>query len=132
MSTPLPIMVGLTADFHAHLAKGELQLQQCSDCKTFRHLPRYMCPSCHSDKWTWQRVSGEGEVFSWTTTMRPLHPAFVELPMTIVTVTLAEGPRLLGIIKGVAAEDMRVGMPVVVEPEIVSEGIGVPRFRPKR
>jgi uncharacterized protein len=126
---PLPVMTDLTAEFYGHLAGGTLHLQQCTACGTFRHLPRYLCPSCHGDGWAWQACSGRGEVLSWTTTMRPLHPAFTDLPMTLVTVTMAEGPRVLGRLVDVAPEELRAGMPVVIAPKTVAEGLAIPEFR---
>lgn len=127
---PLPIMADLTAEFYGHLATGTLHLQRCTTCGTFRHLPRYLCPACHGDGWEWQACSGRGEVLSWTTTMRPLHPAFVDLPMTLVTATMAEGPRILGRLVDIAPDAVSAGLAVVIVPRTVGEGIAIPEFRP--
>jgi uncharacterized OB-fold protein len=132
MNAPLPIMTDLTAQFYGHLATGTLHLQRCGTCGLFRHLPRYLCAACYSQDWAWAPCSGEGAVVSWTTTMRSLHPAFVDLPMTLVTVAMAEGPRILGQLDGAAPEAIRSELPVVIAPLPLANGIAIPRFRPHR
>ena len=50
------------------LRTGELRLQRCADCGTWRHPPRHRCASCGSLAWTWEPVAGRGRMFSWTIT----------------------------------------------------------------
>ena len=38
----VPSPDGLTAEFYAHLAGGELRLQRCDDCERWRHPPRIL------------------------------------------------------------------------------------------
>ena len=78
-------------------AKGELLIQRCASCGTLRHYPRLLCDQCYSDEASWTVASGLGTIHSWTVTHHAFHPAFIaELPYTIVTVDLEEGPRALG------------------------------------
>ena len=42
---PRPVSI-LDAEFWDHCANGVLAFQRCSDCGTWRHIPRFMCASC--------------------------------------------------------------------------------------
>jgi uncharacterized OB-fold protein len=124
----LPAPIGLNAELYAHWARGELRLQHCSDCNTWRHPPRYLCANCGSDRYTWDRCTGRGRVFSWTITHRAVDPAF-EPPYAIVVVELTEGPRLVGTPAGLEAADLALDLEVVVELEPVSDAIALVAFR---
>ncbi len=78
-------------------AEGRLLLQCCKACGKLRHYPRLLCDACYSDAVEWKQAGGGGRIHSWTVAHHPFHPAFVdELPYTLVTVDLDEGPRALG------------------------------------
>ena len=62
----LPSTVGLNGEFYAFLAHGELRLQRCTACGTWRHPPRYRCAHCGSHRVAWEPASGRGRVYSWT------------------------------------------------------------------
>ena len=67
---------GPNAEFYRWAARGELRLQRCADCGTWRHPPRHRCAACGSRASTWEPVSGRGRIFSWTVTHQALDPAF--------------------------------------------------------
>ena len=73
---PLPVLEGLSGEFYAWCRQGELRFQRCTDCGTFRHVPRELCAQCNSFAWEWARSSGRGTVYTWTVVQRALHPAF--------------------------------------------------------
>ncbi len=125
----LPSPVGLNADFYAFCARGELRLQRCTACRTWRHPPRFRCASCGSDAFTWEPVSGRGRVFTWTVTHRPIDPAFTP-PYAVVIAELEEGPRLVGNLRGMEPGELALGLPIVVEIEPASDSIGLLWFRP--
>jgi uncharacterized protein len=125
----IPSPIGVNAELYAFWAKGELRLQRCADCQTWRHPPRYRCAACGSAEVTWDLASGRGRVFSWTITHRAVDPAF-EPPYAIVVVELEEGPRLVGSPAGIEPADLRLDLPVAVELEPVSETVALVSFRP--
>jgi uncharacterized OB-fold protein len=125
----LPNPIGLNAELYAHWARGELRLQRCRDCNTWRHPPRYLCANCGSARFTWELTAGRGKVFSWTITHRAVDPAF-EPPYAIVVVELTEGPRLVGSLAGLDPADLALDLEVVVELEPVSDTIALVSFRP--
>ncbi|WP_209121004.1 Zn-ribbon domain-containing OB-fold protein [Alkalihalobacillus sp. BA299] len=75
----------------------ELRIQACDDCGKQWFPPVHSCPYCASEKWKWVNASGVGSVYSWVVYHRAFHPAFKDdLPYTVLTVKLAEGPRIVG------------------------------------
>ncbi len=94
---------------------GRLKLQRCTACGTVRHYPQLVCANCYSLGVEWIDASGHGTVHSWTVAHHAFHPAFkAELPYTLVTVDLAEGPRALGRLDPASQARLRIGLPVTV------------------
>lgn len=78
-------------------ANGQLLIQKCGSCSALRHYPRLICDQCYSNATEWIVASGRGSIHSWTIVHHAFHPAFKdELPYTLVTVDLDEGPRAIG------------------------------------
>lgn len=70
--------------------------------------PRVAAPQTGATDLQWVPASGKGVVYA-TTTMRPRPP---EPPYNVSLIELAEGPRMMSRVEGVAAENVRIGMPV--------------------
>jgi len=127
---PLPVLEGLTAQFYDWCKQGELRFQRCTDCSTWRHVPREMCADCGSWSWEWARSSGRGTVFTWTTAARALHPAFKDsAPYAPVVVEMEEGVRLLSQVIDVAPDALLIGMPVEVTFDPVTDEVTLPKFK---
>lgn len=129
VAPPLPRLTGLTGEWYGWLKQGELRFQRCGRCARWRHLPRVLCPECASGEWSWERSSGQGTVYTWSTTHRPLHPAFCETPYAQVVVELEEGPRVLSSVTDVAPCDLEIGMPVQVVFDAIAANVTVANFR---
>jgi uncharacterized OB-fold protein len=122
----------LKAEFWEHCAEERLCFQRCGECGTWRHLPRYLCASCHSGNWEWAESCGRGVIFSWTVTHRPMHPAFTpSLPFAAVIVELEEQIRMVSGVRGIANEDLALDLPVEVIFERVASDMSLPFFRPR-
>ena len=124
----LPNPMGPSAELYAFWARGELRLQRCAACGEWRHPPRFRCAACGSDAVTWDLASGRAHVFSWTITHRSVDPAF-EPPYAIVVAELEEGPRLVGNLAGIANDELRLDLPVVVALEPASDTVALITFR---
>ena len=121
----------LFRSFWQACARGELAIQRCDACRRLRHYPQPRCPHCRSDRWSWQPVSGRGEVYSYAVCHRAFHPAFAgAVPYVVATVELEEGVRMVADLADVAPEEVRIGMPVRVCFEPLDDEIALPRFRP--
>ena len=70
-------------------------------------------PHCLSSNLTWQDISGEGTLYSYTVAQQPTAPQFSgEEPQLIGVVELKEGVRLNTVMVNVSPEDLEVGMRV--------------------
>lgn len=127
---PLPRLRGLTGEWYGWLAQGELRFQRCS-CGRWRHPPRELCPDCAGGDWAWEPSSGRGVVFTWSTTHRPLHPAFTDTPFAQVVVELEEGPRVVTSVVDLPVGELRIGLEVEVVLDEVADGVTLARFRPR-
>ncbi len=129
---PLPRVDEEGRGYWEGLVRHELWFQRCRDCGTSRFPPRAVCPACLSSATEWVRASGRGTVYSFTVTYQNQAPGFREsLPYVLAVVELAEGPRLMTNVVGCAPDAVRVGMPVVVEYEDVTEEVTLATFRPE-
>lgn len=110
---PLPHPTATSQPYWDGLRCGEVRLQQCDDCHAWIFFPREHCPSCASHRLTWRRVSGEGEVYTYTVARVPTLPEFTdEMPQLLAVVRLDEGPHINTTLVGVSAEAVQVGMRV--------------------
>lgn len=134
-STPivrLPVLRGYTKEFYDWCHQRELRFQRCQSCGTWRHPPRPMCGSCHSLQWEWAPTGGKGKVHCWTVVYQALDPAFAQdVPYAAVVVELDEGPRLATWVTGIAPDELRVGMPVEVWFDDISDEVTLPKFKPQ-
>lgn len=127
---PLP-QPGLdNAPFYEAARRGELRFQRCSDCETFRHYPRPICPACQSQRYTWELSTGRGVVYTWTIVHGPTLPAFQDqLPYNIVDVLLDEGVHFQSQVLDCPPAEIHAGMPVQAVFVPVSEDITLVKFR---
>ena len=124
----IPQPVGLNADFYAHAATGRLHFQRCTACAKWRHPPRFLCPACGSDEWSWQPSSARGRVFSWTVTHRAIDPAF-EPPYAVVVVETDEGVRVVGNLRDADPAALALDLPVEIELQPVDDAVALLAFR---
>jgi uncharacterized OB-fold protein len=92
-----------------------------------------VCRSCLSEALSPTAVSGRGVVYSYTTTMRPFHPYFVDkVPYVVATITLEEQPDLQFVSNLVDCTEtqIRIGMPVRVSFRESWPGVQLPLFVP--
>ena len=61
------------------------------------------------------------------------HPGFAdEMPYNVAMVDLDEGVRMITNIVGLPDDELRVGLPLVVTFERISDELALPKFRPSR
>lgn len=127
---PLPRIDEETRGFWEACARHELYVQRCRGCETFRHPPRALCPACLSSTVEWVRASGRGTVYSFTVTYQNQAPGFRErLPYVLAVVELEEGVRLMTNVIVCAPDAVRIGMPVEVAWEDVTDEVTLPAFK---
>jgi uncharacterized OB-fold protein/acyl dehydratase len=109
--------------------RGELLIQQCSDCGKLRHPPRPMCGSCQSTHWIGTRSAGRGTVYSYVVMRHPPIPGY-DYPLPIAVIDLEEGTRIVSNVVGCKPEEVHIGMKVQLSIENVDEELKLPLFRP--
>lgn len=128
---PLPHIDEVSRPYWDAAKRHELLLQKCEECGHYRYPQGETCPACLSDRLEWVKVSGRGSVYTWTVFHQVYHPAFKEdVPYAVVAVELEEGPRIITNLVDCKIGDIKVGMPVEVVFDDVTEEITLPKFRP--
>ena len=127
---PLPTLAGLAGEFYGWCKRHELRFQRCKACGAWRHVPRELCAACGSWDWEWAPSSGRGRVYTWTVTVRAMHPAFQHaVPYAPVVVEMEEGVRILSRVTDCPPDALEVGMPVTVAFDDVTPDVTLPTFR---
>jgi len=109
---------------------GELRVQRCASCDALRHPPGPMCPACGTaSAGAYVVAAGTGEVYSYVVHHHPPVPG-KELPIVVALVALPEGTRMVGELRGVAPDEVRVGMPVQVMYDRIDDELTLPVWWP--
>jgi len=126
----LPLMEGTTGEFYQHCKNHELRFQRCTQCGTWRHVPRDMCAQCGSWAWEWAKSSGRGKLYTWTVVTFPMHPGFAEeVPYAVTLIEMEEGPRIVSRVIDVLPKDLRKDMSVEVIFDEVTHEVTLPKFK---
>ncbi|MGE4239049.1 Zn-ribbon domain-containing OB-fold protein [Ramlibacter sp.] len=112
------------------LKEGRYLIQQCGECGTRRHYPRPVCARCFSLEFDWIAASGRGTVHSWTVTHQVFDASVAgQTPYVLATVDLEEGVRMLGRLHDADAGALRIGTPVRMTFDKVSDELTVAGLR---
>ena len=129
LPTPQP-----ESDFYWQKAREhELWLRRCDDCGKAYFYPRDICPDCFSRNTSWVQSSGRGTVYTFAIVRRSPHPAFhADIPYVVAIVELEDGVRVPTNLVEVEPDPakVKVGMPVVVTFDDVTEEMTLPKFKP--
>jgi hypothetical protein len=127
---PRPAPTPVSQPFWDALRDERVDLQRCDDCGRWVHYPRSRCPSCLSDRLTWNAVEGLGSVYTFTVAEQPTAPPFAdEVPQLLAIVELAEGVRMSTTLVDVDPAAIAIGMPVVAVFDHGDDGVTLLRFR---
>ena len=130
---PLPVSQP-ESDYYWQSAKdGKLVLQKCSDCREAQFFPRVFCTHCGSRAVEWVEASGRATLFTFAIVHQAPHPGFAgDVPYVTAIVELEEGAKMPTQIVGVTPEpeSLRIGMPLEVVFDAVTEDVTLPKFRP--
>src|SRR5487761_2064723 len=100
---------GAAAVYQAALNEGRFIIQRCNDCAKHVFYPREVCPHCSGTRLDWEEAKGMGSVYS-TTTVRRKPDAGGDYNVALIE--LAEGVRMMSCVRGVAPDEVRIGMRV--------------------
>lgn len=117
-------------EFFEATARGELRFQRCSDCQTWRHYPRPVCPECQSPRFSWELSSGRGRIYTWSVVHGPTLPAFRDdLPYNVVDVLMEEGVHFQSQLLDCPADEITADMQVEAVFVPLDEEITLIKFR---
>ena len=121
-----------TDRFWSGVRQGVLDVPRCDDCGALIWYPRAQCPQCMSSSLTWERLSGLGQVYSFTVNRRGQGTYRGSPPFVIAYVELDEGPRVMCHVVGVDVDAVRIGDRVrqARSPEAEPGGRDLLRFEP--
>jgi hypothetical protein len=89
-------VTAIVSAFRDSLARGQLIVQKCNECSKLNMYPRYACPFCQSENLGWQKVSGRGQLHSFTVLRLGAPQGFEsDLPYALGVIKLEEGVQLL-------------------------------------
>jgi uncharacterized protein len=107
------------AQWRAALSEGEFLLQRSRSSGEFCFPPRVFAPGTGADDLEWVQASGSGTIYS-VTLISPKPPAD---PYAVVLVDLAEGPRVMSRVEGLAPDAVTIGLAVQAR---VAQGVDGP------
>lgn len=128
---PIPTITPEMKPFYDAAKRHQLVVQRCRQCGAHRFPAREICSDCLSRDAEWAQVGGEGEVFSYNVMHQVYHPGFAdEVPYAVVVVKLKEGAKMNSNLVGVRPDTIKIGMPVKVVFEDVTDEVTLPKFAP--
>jgi len=103
------------SSFYKFVSEKQLMAAKCNECGTVLLPPKPMCTNCLSTNLKWIELEGSGKLLSYTV----IHIAPTQFqslaPYGVGIVELKNGLRLLGMIRGVGLEKIKVGMELKVD-----------------
>jgi uncharacterized OB-fold protein len=103
--------------FYKFVKEKKIMGAQCNKCGTTILPPRPMCPKCFSQDLKWKEIPKEGKLLTYTV-IHVCPQQFQPLaPYAVGVVELADGAHLPGMIKGVAMDQIKIGMKLAVDFE---------------
>ena len=126
--TPKPRITPTGRPFWEALARNEVAIQRCGDCGHYVFHPRVICPDCASRQLSWETVSGNGVLYTYTVTEPGKGKRGGDI---LAIVELAEGVRMATTLVGIDPDAVQIGMPVA--PAFDNEtfdDVTLLRFRP--
>ena len=125
---PTPRLDTLNKPFWAAAREGKLLLQHCPACGDTRFPPGPVCPKCLAGDQDWIESSGKGTLESWIDMHRAYWDGFKDdLPYRVCLIRLEEGPVVVSNLTD-RTENLRMGAPVKVVFDTVSEDLTLPKF----
>ncbi len=133
VTKPLPVPDQVSAPFWEAANRGVLAIQHCEACEYYIHPPEALCPRCQTPDLEFREVSGRARLYTHTVVRDNVTQGFAkDEPYVIGIIELFEQERLVLVanVVNVAPGDVRIGMPLRVTFERLTETIALPQFEP--
>ncbi len=131
---PLPSVDYDIKPFWDACKEHKFKLCHCKECGTW-YFPWTSCRNHpirpRLSNMEWAEASGRGKVFTFNVHEAAFNPAFKDdVPYVFALIELDEGPMFGSNIIGCDPYEVKVGMPVEVVFEDITEAYTLPKFRP--
>lgn len=127
---PLPDTTDGSQPFWDACRRHELVMQECAACGHRRWPIGPACTQCLSPNFTWVKVKGTGEVWSWIVYHQAFNQAFADdVPYNVALIRMDEGHTMISNIVGRDSSDIRIGQRVEVIFDDIDDNVSIPRFR---
>jgi len=107
MAEPAPFTI---EQFYKNINQGKLLGAKCRKCGKVHLPPKIVCTDCFSKDFEWIEIPRSGELLTYTV----IHVAPAQFqsmaPYAVGIVQLDNGSKLPGMIRGVALEQIKIGM----------------------
>ena len=117
-----------TEAFWQGIEERELRLQYCPDTEQFQHYPRPVSIYTGKRNLEWRKVAGTGTVYACTIVRVPGPGLDGRLPLSVVTVELDEGVRILGNVLNADPVTVAIGQRVELAWDTIGEDTAYPAF----
>ncbi|MGQ9530119.1 MAG: Zn-ribbon domain-containing OB-fold protein [Candidatus Bathycorpusculaceae bacterium] len=112
MSGQAPLTV---EQFYKYILQGKLMGGKCKKCGKIHLPPRPLCNNCLSTNFEWIELPKNGKLLTYTI-IHVAPPQFQGMaPYAVGIVQLENGVKLLGMIRGIALEQIKIGMPLTID-----------------
>ena len=130
-SRPLPAVTPWNEHFWRGGEHDRLQLNRCTDCRSWLHPPKPACTECGSMNVGVDATSGLATVAAYTVNHQQWFPGF-DPPYVVAIVELDDDPsvRLTTNLVNCAIDDVAIGMPVQVTFDH-QDDVWIPLFEPR-
>jgi len=131
---PLPKPDPVTKPFWDSVKEHAIKIQRGKTSGRYVFYPRAMMPGDLEEELEWVSVSGRGTLFAFSIPHRHANRAFgSRAPYVVALVELEEGARMLANLVDVepTPEAVKIGMPLEIVYDDVTEEITLPRFKPR-
>ncbi len=131
---PLPNIDDDIKPFWDGVKEHKFKLFRCKQCGAW-YWPVACCRNHENEPFygnmEWSEASGKGKVFAFNIHNVAFDPAFKDdVPYVYALIELKEGPIFGSNIIGCAPSEVKIGMPVEVVFEDITEEFTLPKFRP--
>jgi len=103
--------------FYKFVGEGKLMAAKCNKCGLVMLPPRPVCTKCYSKDLQWVELKGNGRLLTYTVIHVSPKQFEALAPYAVGIVKLDDGPQLLGMIRGVEPDKIKVGMSLTVDFE---------------
>jgi len=103
--------------FYKFVGEGKLMAAKCNKCDLTMLPPRPICTKCYSKDLQWVELKGRGKLLTYTVIHVSPKQFEALAPYAVGIVKLEEGPQLLGMIRGVEQDKIKVDMSLLVDFE---------------